>query len=236
MSLSNAENDEIRQFSAFSLAKISQNSDVRDPLVAAGGVETVLYLARTRSFDLQREVVPSLCCLSFGSPMVKAELTRFGGLPPIMLALREACAKSGSAYATAQARAQARAEGRRVSVGASPEDDALRELLGSGAGDDDESAAPPEPVYSSPAAALAAAMDAPAGPAVAQFNEAPQDEIQHVKIAMTTSQLQRLCCAALANLAEEAENHPLLVDEGSIPLLMVIKTLHKLLFIPFTLF
>ena len=71
VSLSNSDHDEIRQFSAFALVKMAQNSDVRAIVVSNGGLEPVLYLARTQSKDIQREVLPSLCCLSF-DPMSKA--------------------------------------------------------------------------------------------------------------------------------------------------------------------
>jgi len=65
VSLANSPSDEIRQYSAFALVKMSQNSNVRSTIVANGGLEPVLYLARTDSPDIQREVVPALCCLSF---------------------------------------------------------------------------------------------------------------------------------------------------------------------------
>ena len=45
---------------------------------------------------------------------------------------------------------------------------------------------------------------------------------------MSDFQIQRICCIALANLAEEAENHPLLVDGDMIPMfMMALTTTHK---------
>jgi len=91
VSLSNSQHDEIRQFSAYSLAKMSTNSDVRSIVVSNGGLEPVLYLARTNSHDIQREVVPALCCLSFDRFSKVRRRTHSGQHPWLTLCSSLAC-------------------------------------------------------------------------------------------------------------------------------------------------
>ena len=79
---------EVRQYAAFAIVKISQNSNVRKQVTEEGGLEPVLYLARTDEPEIQREIIPALCCLSF-SLQNKIDICKFGGLPPIINALRD---------------------------------------------------------------------------------------------------------------------------------------------------
>lgn len=65
--------------------------------MGAGGLEPVLYLARTNDGEIQREVVPSLCCLSF-DPLCKVEIAKYGGLHPILTALTTANKDSFNTY------------------------------------------------------------------------------------------------------------------------------------------
>lgn len=88
ISLSNVPDAEVRQYAAYSLVKIAQNSNVRKQVTEEGGLEPVLYLARTDEPEIQREVIPALCCLSF-SRLNKVDMCKYGGLPPIVAALRD---------------------------------------------------------------------------------------------------------------------------------------------------
>ena len=53
-----------------------------------GGLEPVLYLARTDEPEIQREVLPALCCLSFADAN-KIAICRNGGLEAIVRAIRD---------------------------------------------------------------------------------------------------------------------------------------------------
>ena len=67
------------------LVKIAQDSNVRKQVTEEGGLEPVLYLARTDEPEIQREVIPALCCLSF-STQNKIDMCKFGGLAPVIAA------------------------------------------------------------------------------------------------------------------------------------------------------
>lgn len=77
----------MRQYAAYALVKVGQNSDVRKQVTDEGGLEPVLYLARTEEPEIQRETLACLCSLSF-SEENKINITKFGGLPPVMSAIR----------------------------------------------------------------------------------------------------------------------------------------------------
>lgn len=78
---------QVRQYAAYALVKVGQNSDVRKQVTDEGGLEPVLYLARTEEPEIQRETLACLCSLSF-SEENKINITKFGGLPPVMSAIR----------------------------------------------------------------------------------------------------------------------------------------------------
>lgn len=78
---------QVRQYAAYALVKVGQNSDVRKQVTEEGGLEPVLYLARTEEPEIQRETLACLCSLSFAEEN-KMNITRYGGLPPIMSAIR----------------------------------------------------------------------------------------------------------------------------------------------------
>lgn len=78
---------QVRQYAAYALVKVGQNSDVRKQVTDEGGLEPVLYLARTEEPEIQRETLACLCSLSFAEEN-KITITRYGGLPPIMSAIR----------------------------------------------------------------------------------------------------------------------------------------------------
>lgn len=67
--------------------KVGQNSDVRKQVTEEGGLEPVLYLARTEEPEIQRETLACLCSLSFAEEN-KINITKFGGLPPVMSAIK----------------------------------------------------------------------------------------------------------------------------------------------------
>lgn len=77
----------MRQYAAYALVKVGQNSDVRKQVTEEGGLEPVLYLARTEEPEIQRETLACLCSLSFAEEN-KINITKYGGLPPVMSAIR----------------------------------------------------------------------------------------------------------------------------------------------------
>lgn len=79
--------DQVRQYAAYALVKVGQNSDVRKQVTEEGGLEPVLYLARTEEPEIQRETLACLCSLSF-SEENKINITKYGGLPPVMSAIK----------------------------------------------------------------------------------------------------------------------------------------------------
>jgi Armadillo/beta-catenin-like repeat len=87
ISLSNAPDPEVRQYAAYALVKVGQNSDVRKQVTDEGGLEPVLYLARTDEPEIQRETLACLCSLSFAEEN-KVNITKYGGLPAIAGAIR----------------------------------------------------------------------------------------------------------------------------------------------------
>lgn len=78
---------QVRQYAAYALVKVGQNSDVRKQVTEEGGLEPVLYLARTEEPEIQRETLACLCSLSF-SEENKINITKYGGLPPVMGAIK----------------------------------------------------------------------------------------------------------------------------------------------------
>lgn len=78
---------QVRQYAAYALVKVGQNSDVRKQVTEEGGLEPVLYLARTEEPEIQRETLACLCSLSFAEEN-KINITKYGGLPPVMSAIR----------------------------------------------------------------------------------------------------------------------------------------------------
>lgn len=78
---------QVRQYSAYALVKVGQNSDVRKQVTEEGGLEPVLYLARTEEPEIQRETLACLCSLSFAEEN-KINITKYGGLPPVMSAIK----------------------------------------------------------------------------------------------------------------------------------------------------
>jgi HEAT repeat protein len=88
ISLSTVNDAEVRQYAAFACVKIAQNADVRDAITEAGGLEPVLYLARTDELEIQRQVLPALCCLSFHDSN-KVPIVRYGGLEPVVRSIRD---------------------------------------------------------------------------------------------------------------------------------------------------
>lgn len=77
----------MRQYAAYALVKVGQNSDVRKQVTEEGGLEPVLYLARTEEPEIQRETLACLCSLSF-SEENKINITKYGGLPPVLSAIK----------------------------------------------------------------------------------------------------------------------------------------------------
>lgn len=77
----------MRQYAAYALVKVGQNSDVRKQVTDEGGLEPVLYLARTEEPEIQRETLACLCSLSFAEEN-KINITKYGGLPPVMSAIK----------------------------------------------------------------------------------------------------------------------------------------------------
>ena len=69
--------------------KVAQNSDVRKQVTDEGGLEPVLYLARTDEPEIQVEVIPAICTLSFAEEN-KVDIAKNGGLPPVIAAIRDA--------------------------------------------------------------------------------------------------------------------------------------------------
>eukprot|EP00814_Leptocylindrus_danicus_P009478 CAMPEP_0116018954 /NCGR_PEP_ID=MMETSP0321-20121206/8948_1 /TAXON_ID=163516 /ORGANISM="Leptocylindrus danicus var. danicus, Strain B650" /LENGTH=3722 /DNA_ID=CAMNT_0003489431 /DNA_START=23 /DNA_END=11192 /DNA_ORIENTATION=- len=83
ISLSSARDAEVRQYAAFAVTKLSANANVRDAVTEEGGVEPVLYLARTDNVDVRTEILPALANLSF-SVVNKVEICNNGGLHAIV--------------------------------------------------------------------------------------------------------------------------------------------------------
>ena len=79
ISLSNNVDEQVRQYAAFALVKISHNGENMHKVTEEGGLEPVLYLARTDDVEVWREVVPGLCALSFVDAN-KVNIARCGGL------------------------------------------------------------------------------------------------------------------------------------------------------------
>ena len=83
ISLSASNDAEVRQYSSYAVTKIAQNADVRKAITDEGGLEPVLYLARTDDLEVQKEVLPALCSLSFADNN-KVAICRNGGLGAIV--------------------------------------------------------------------------------------------------------------------------------------------------------
>lgn len=56
ISLSTANDAEVRQFAAYAVVRVAQNAEVRKTVTEDGGLEPVLYLARTDEPEIQRQV------------------------------------------------------------------------------------------------------------------------------------------------------------------------------------
>jgi hypothetical protein len=87
-----ANDAEVRQYAAFAVVKIAQNADVRTTVTEDGGLEPVLYLARTDEAEIQRQVLPALCVLSFADAN-KVPICRNGGLDTVVRFIRDSNAE-----------------------------------------------------------------------------------------------------------------------------------------------
>ena len=67
--------------------KIGHNAEVRKKVTEEGGMEPVLFLARTEDTELHKEVLPALTTLSFADAN-KVEIAKNGGLPPLVAMLK----------------------------------------------------------------------------------------------------------------------------------------------------
>ena len=88
VSFSNSSDPEIRNYAAFAVAELSQNSDMMGVVTDEGGLEPVLYLARSDDKKVQRQVLPALTTLSF-LDCNKVAICTNGALPPIVDCISE---------------------------------------------------------------------------------------------------------------------------------------------------
>eukprot|EP01082_Thalassiosira_pseudonana_P011927 g10495.t1 g10495 contig4:1976124-1977335(+) len=88
VSFSNSGDTELRTFAAFAVAQMSRNSDMMEIVTEEGGLEPVLYLARSDDKNTQREVLPALTTLSF-LDCNKVPICMNGALPPIVGCISE---------------------------------------------------------------------------------------------------------------------------------------------------
>jgi hypothetical protein len=77
----------ITRYAAFALVKISHNGENMKKVTEQGGLEPVLFLARTDDPEVWREVIPGICMLSFVDTN-KVNIARSGGLVPIVETLK----------------------------------------------------------------------------------------------------------------------------------------------------
>ena len=87
IALSNNNDELVRQYAAFALVKISHNGENMKKVTEQGGLEPVLFLARTDDPEVWREVIPGICMLSFVDTN-KVNIARSGGLVPIVETLK----------------------------------------------------------------------------------------------------------------------------------------------------
>jgi hypothetical protein len=87
VSFSNSSDVELRNFAALAVAELSRNSDMMQIITDEGGLEAVLYLARSDDKSVQRQVLPALTTLSF-LDCNKVPICTNGALPPIIDFLR----------------------------------------------------------------------------------------------------------------------------------------------------
>ena len=82
VSFSNSADPEMRNFAAFAVVELSRNADMMEIVTDEGGLEPVLYLARSDDRRVQRQVLPALTTLSFVDRN-KAAICADGALPSI---------------------------------------------------------------------------------------------------------------------------------------------------------
>lgn len=88
VSFSNSADAEIRNYAAFAIAELSKNSDMMEIITDEGGLEPVLYLARSDDKKVQRQILPSLTTLSF-LDCNKEPICTNGALSPIVNSISE---------------------------------------------------------------------------------------------------------------------------------------------------
>ena len=88
VSFSNSADPEIRNYAAFAIAELSKNSDMMEIITDEGGLEPVLYLARSDDKKVQRQILPSLTTLSF-LDCNKEPICTNGALSPIVNSISE---------------------------------------------------------------------------------------------------------------------------------------------------
>jgi hypothetical protein len=74
---------ELRNYAAHALAEISRNSDMAEIITSEGGLNAVLYLARSDDRHVQRQVLPALTVLSF-LDCNKTAICANGAIPPLL--------------------------------------------------------------------------------------------------------------------------------------------------------
>ena len=97
VSFSNSADAEMRNFAAFAVAELSRNSNMTQILTDEGGLEAVLYLARSDDKSVQRQVLPALTTLS-SLDCNKIAICSNGALPPIIDFLRSEGRRSDDEY------------------------------------------------------------------------------------------------------------------------------------------
>ena len=88
VSFSNSADAEIRNYAAFAVAELSRNPEMMEIITGEGGLESVLYLARSDDKKVQRQVLGALTTLSF-LDCNKVIICTNGALPTIVDCLSE---------------------------------------------------------------------------------------------------------------------------------------------------
>lgn len=88
ISFSNASDDQLRNYAAYAVAEISRNSDMAEKITGEGGLNVVLYLARSDDRSVQRQVLPALKTLSF-LDCNKVGICENGALPSLLYFVSE---------------------------------------------------------------------------------------------------------------------------------------------------
>ncbi len=83
LSFSNSEDPGIRNYAAYTISELSKNPDMMEVMTEAGGLEPVMYLARSDDKKVQRDVLPALTALSFFDRN-KLPICMNGALPAII--------------------------------------------------------------------------------------------------------------------------------------------------------